>query len=140
MFYNAMAPYASTIIQPEGQALMRSYKLERPIFTLRTMPVKEQYKRAIDKVTEALYPGSIPKKEKIEQSIGNIILNNKGTLLDIQKQMTEVKLKIALKGRKDIKESDSTKVQKLELDKKILETDEERAIFKMLLNIKKESD
>ena len=54
--------------------------------------------------------------------------------------MTEVQLKMALKGRKDIKESDSTKVQKLELDKKILETDEERAIFKMLLNIKKESD
>ena len=91
-------------------------------------------------MTEALYPGSIPKKEKIEQSMRNIILNNRGTLLDIQKQMTEVKLKIALKGRKDIKESDSTKVQKLELDKKILETDEERAIFKMLLNIKKESD
>lgn len=45
-----------------------------------------------------------------------------------------------LKDRKDIGKSDSTYVQKLELDKKILETDEERAIFKMLLNIKKESD
>ena len=30
------------------------------------MPVKEQYKRAIDKVTEALHPGTIPKKEKVE--------------------------------------------------------------------------
>ena len=45
-----------------------------------------------------------------------------------------------LKDRKDITQSNSTHVQKLELDKKILETDEERAIFKMLLNIKKESD
>ena len=69
-----------------------------------------------------------------------MVASNKGTLLDIQKQMTEVQLKMRLKDRKDIKSSDSTFVQKLELDKKILETDEERAIFKMLLNLKKEID
>ena len=47
---------------------------------------------------------------------------------------------MVLKDRKDITKSDSTYFQKLPLDKKILETDEERAIFKMLLNLKTESD
>ena len=51
-----MQPFSSIVIQPEGQALIRSRKLDAPVFTLRDMPVKEQYKRAMKKINEVLNP------------------------------------------------------------------------------------
>lgn len=48
--------------------------------------------------------------------------------------MTEMGLKI--KACKGIESSDSTLVEKLELDSKTLETEEQRAIFNMVLLLK----
>ena len=84
------------------------------------------------KIKNTLHPELAPKK--IDQSISNMMLSNKGSSLDIQKQMTQLGLKI--KGAKGIPKSASTLFEKLELDKKALETEEQRAIFNMLLLIK----
>jgi len=48
--------------------------------------------------------------------------------------MTEMGLNI--KACKGIKSSESTLIQKLEIDSKILETEEQRAIFNMVLLLK----
>ena len=40
-FHEAMSQYSSIIIQPSGLSLERSCKLDKPVFTLRDMPVKE---------------------------------------------------------------------------------------------------
>ena len=40
----------------------RAIKLDAPIFTLRDMPVKEQYKRAMKKINEMLFPDLADKK------------------------------------------------------------------------------
>lgn len=53
------------------------------MFTLRDMPVKEQYKRAIRQINEINNPND--KYKKPEQSMSNMILSNKGTSLDMQK-------------------------------------------------------
>ena len=47
MFYECLAPFASIVIQPKGAAKDKSYKLDQPVFILRDMPVKEQYKKAM---------------------------------------------------------------------------------------------
>ena len=51
-----MKPFSSIVIQPEGAALERSCKLDIPVFTLRDKPVKVQYKKAMERVNEVLYP------------------------------------------------------------------------------------
>ena len=54
------------------------------MFTLREMPVKEQYKRAMKKINEILFPELLDKKNKVEQSLSNMMISNKGTPLEQQ--------------------------------------------------------
>ena len=63
-----------------------------------------------------------------------MMVSNKGTMLDLHKQLITLGLKI--KKCAGIKSSNSTEFQKLVLDKKLLESDEQRAIMRMLLIIK----
>ena len=77
-----MEDYGSIVIQPAGQALDQSYKLDHPVFTLRAMPVREQYRKANKKIMEIKHPELIDKKEKT-QSVSNMLISNKGTSLDM---------------------------------------------------------
>jgi len=47
------------------------------------MPVKEQYKRAMKKINAILHPELVQKHEKPEQSKANMMLSNKGSILDV---------------------------------------------------------
>ena len=82
MFHEVMGHYQSIVIQPSGKSLERSCKLDQPVFTLREKPVKEQYKLALKKINEMLYPEKYFKVKKVEQSISNMMVSNKGTALD----------------------------------------------------------
>ena len=55
------------------------------MFTLRDMPVKEQYKRALRKINETLYPELLEAKKKPEKSVSNMMVSNKGQMLDLHK-------------------------------------------------------
>ena len=52
IFHEVMEPFKSIVIQPTGTALNKSAKLDLPVFTLRELPVKEQYKRALKKIKD----------------------------------------------------------------------------------------
>lgn len=43
-FHETMNYFSSIVVQPKGTNLNRSCKLDMPVFYLRLMPVKEQYK------------------------------------------------------------------------------------------------
>lgn len=73
-------------------------------------------------------------KQKVEQSVNNMMISNKGTSLDQQKLMTQLGLEI--NWCKGIKASESTKYEKLLIDKQKMESEEEKAIFRMLCQIK----
>ena len=137
MFHDAMLPFSSILIQPSGQALLRSCKLDQPVFTLREKPVRQQYKQAVAKINHILHPELCDAKPKVEQSISNMMVSNKGSPLDQQKQMTQFGLNI--NWCKDVKSSDSTLYEKLEIDKEKLESDEQKAIFRMICMIKQAS-
>ena len=64
-----------------------------------------------------------------------MIESNKGTILDMLKQTTQVGLKMN-RACKNIKSSDSTLRQKLEFDKKILISKEQKAIYGILMTMK----
>ena len=98
------------------------------------MPVKEQYKKAKKQVEELLHPELADKRQKKEQSIANMMLSQKGTLLDVIKQVAQLSLNV--KSCKNIQSSPSTLEEKLVLDKKAMESEESKAIFSMLLFIK----
>ena len=135
LFHQTLETFKSIVIQPSGQALDQSCSLDLPVFTLRSMPVKEQYKKALEKVNAALHPEQAREKiGKADQSIQNMMLSSKGNSLDMQRQLIELGLNI--KACKNIKVSDSTLFEKLTIDKKLMETEEEVAIFKLLLLIK----
>lgn len=134
MFHDAMLPFSSILIQPSGQALLRSCKLDQPVFTLREKPVRQQYKQAVAKINHLLHPELAEHKPKVEQSISNMMVSNKGSPLEQQKQMTQLGLNtIWCKG---IKSSASTLNEHLEIDKEKMESEEERAIFRMICMIK----
>jgi len=44
--------FSSIVVQPKGDNLQRSCKLDQPVFFLRDMPVKEQYKAALKKIQQ----------------------------------------------------------------------------------------
>ena len=102
------------------------------------MPVKERYKQALKKIYEVIAPELLDKHVKPEKSIAQMMLSSKGSMLDVQKQMTQLGLNI--KMLKSIRSSKSTLEEKLVLDKKILETEEEQAIFNILLLIKQRNE
>ena len=56
MFHKCMEPFSSIVIQPEGISLQRSVKLDIPMFTIRDIPVRLQYKKAKQRVNETFYP------------------------------------------------------------------------------------
>ena len=56
LFHDVMDAFQSIVIQPEGDSLKKSCQLDNPIFILRDMPVKEQYKKAKKQVEELLHP------------------------------------------------------------------------------------
>ena len=70
-----MDAFQSIVIQPEGDSLKKSCQLDNPIFILRDMPVKEQYKKAKKQVEELLHPELAEKRQKKEQSIANMMLS-----------------------------------------------------------------
>ena len=82
MFHDAMLPFSSIMIQPSGPALQRACKLDYPVFTLREQPVRQQYKQAVKKVNKILHPELCDSKPKVEQSISNMMVSNKGSILD----------------------------------------------------------
>ena len=86
-FHETMNYFSSIVVQPKGRNLDRSCKLEMPVFYLRLMPVKEQYKQALKKIQEVTNP-ELVKKGKPEQSIANMMLSSNGDILQLQKQMT----------------------------------------------------
>ena len=133
-FHEVMEAFSSVVIQPEGDSLRKACKLDRPVFTLRDMPVKEQYKKAVKQIEELLHPEIADKKQKQEQSVANMILSTKGSLLDVIKQTTQMGLNI--KACRDIPSTESTLYEKLDIDKKAMESEESKAIFSMLLFIK----
>ena len=61
-FHEVMEAFSSVVIQPEGDSLRKACKLDRPVFTLRDMPVKEQYKKAVKQIEELLHPEIADKK------------------------------------------------------------------------------
>ena len=65
-FHQVMQPFSSIVIQPTGNALDRSFKLNTPVFTLRDMPVKEQYKKGMRKINELYHPELVNKRNKPE--------------------------------------------------------------------------
>lgn len=65
-----------------------------------------------------------------------MMVSNKGSSLDMQKQL--IHLLLGQKATKGIKSSDSTLFEKLTLDKKSMVTEEERAIFNLLMMMKKD--
>ena len=85
MFHDVMEPFSSIVIQPTGHSLNKSVKLEYPIFKLRDKPVKEQYKLAMRKINESLYPELLEAKKKPEKSVSNMMIANKGQMLDLHK-------------------------------------------------------
>ena len=129
-----MQQFKSIVIQPRGDYLGRSCELDHPVFVLREMPVKEHYMQALKKINEVLHPETADKKQKPEQSVANMMLSNKGTSLDLHRQMT--KLGLNAKACRNIPSSKSTLFEKLEIDKKNLVSSEERATFNLLLLIK----
>ena len=87
-FHEAMNHFQSIVVQPKGKNLERSAKLDTPVFYLRHMPVKEQYKQALKKIEEVTHPEKFAKDKKPEKSVANMMLSSNGSLLDLQKQMT----------------------------------------------------
>ena len=65
-----------------------------------------------------------------------MMTSNRGNSLEMQKQMNEVNLN-RNPACKNIPASESTRRVKIEMDKKIFETDEQKAIQKMLMSIKR---
>ena len=66
--------------------------------------------------------------------MANMMLSTKGSLLDVIKQMTQMGLNI--KACREIPSSEATLYEKLDIDKKAMESEESKAIFSMLLFIK----
>ena len=85
IFHEVMQPFSSIVIQPSGESLNKSYKLNQPIFMLRELPVKEQYKKAMRKINETLYPELLEARKKPEKTVSNMMISNKGEMLDLHK-------------------------------------------------------
>ena len=77
-----------------------------------------------------MHPELKNSKPKAEQSINNMMISNKGSSLDQQKQMTQLGLNI--NWCKGVKSSESTLYEKLELEKEKLKSVEEKAIFRIM--------
>ena len=87
-FHETMDRCSAIIVQPKGRDLERSCRLEQPVFFLRDLPVKEQYKKALKKIHMVTNPELVQMHSKPEKSIANMMLSSKGSLLDVQKQIT----------------------------------------------------
>lgn len=83
-------------------------------------------------------PELLERHVKPEKSIAQMMLSSKGSMLDVQKQTTQLGHNI--KMLKGMQSSASTLEEKLILDKKTLESEEERAIFNILLLIKQRNE
>ena len=87
-----MRAFSSIVIQPDGESLDLACKLDHPVFKLRELPIREQYKKALRRVEEKQNPGMHKRKPKQEQSLMNMMVSNKGSSLDMQKQLIQLLL------------------------------------------------
>ncbi len=114
-------------------------KLDLPIVEFREKPIKEIYKKLVDKVENLIDP----KCKKIpdqNESIYNMMLQAGGNQLNVMKQICTVghrakRIKGAIASQ-DIKTSESTDREKFIYVKKLGESNEYHAVAKTFMTIK----
>ena len=65
-FHTSLQRHESIVVQPKGKSLERSLHLDQPVFFLRDIPIKEQYKKALKKINAVTCPEKNREKEKPE--------------------------------------------------------------------------